>query len=299
MTLKVLFKAFAIGVDECNIHKLFDRATLRKHSDWITSLYTTGVQSTLVLSFYSYNNSRSCTQTPQFIRVTYSASQTSIWSLRYHKGDGGENAQKVNSRSLKLHCDYHNSLTLSNVGKLFWSWILKKFKFRERKRNLSSYVQVVDETWNLAIHFVVAQWRQRNVQKSVVHVQSCCFANLNLLLFWRSRCPRRCVRETWNLAIHFVVVQWRQRNVQKSVVHVQSCYFANLNLLLSWRSRCPRRSVILSYLMCKGALLHTQTKLWKFYLFNRLLASGRNSVVLPFKWNLFGSTFTWYYLFCM
>ena len=187
---------------------------------------------------------------PWSIRVTYSAPQTSIGSLRYPKGDGGENApQKVNSRSLKLQCDYHNSLTLSNAGKLSWSWILKKFKFRERKRNWSSLVHVVDETRHLAIHFVVVEWRQRNVQKSVVHVQSCCFANPNLLLFWRSR--------------------------------------------------CPRRSVILTSLMCNGALLYTQTKFWKFYLFNRLLASRRNSMVLPFKWNLFGSTFTWYYLFCM
>ena len=31
-------------------------------------------------------------------------------------------------------------------------------------------------------HVVVVQWRQRNVQKSVIHVQSCCFANRNLLL---------------------------------------------------------------------------------------------------------------------
>ena len=28
----------------------------------------------------------------------------------------------------------------------------------------------------------------RNVQKSVMHVQSCCFANLNLLIFCRLRC---------------------------------------------------------------------------------------------------------------
>ena len=35
---------------------------------------------------------------------------------------------------------------------------------------------------------VVVQRRQRNVQKSVMHVQSCCFTNLNLLLFCRSRC---------------------------------------------------------------------------------------------------------------
>ena len=35
-------------------------------------------------------------------------------------------------------------------------------------------------------HFnvVVVRWRQRNVQKRVMHVQSCYFANLNLLLFF-------------------------------------------------------------------------------------------------------------------
>ena len=36
-------------------------------------------------------------------------------------------------------------------------------------------------------HVLVVQRRQRNVQKSVMHVQSCCFVNLNLLLVctWR------------------------------------------------------------------------------------------------------------------
>ena len=44
-------------------------------------------------------------------------------------------------------------------------------------------------------HVVVVQQRQRNVQKSVMHVQSCCFAYLNVLLFCRSCCRlrRRCV----------------------------------------------------------------------------------------------------------
>ena len=32
-------------------------------------------------------------------------------------------------------------------------------------------------------HVVVVQRRQRNVQKSVMHVQSCCFANPNLFHF--------------------------------------------------------------------------------------------------------------------
>ena len=41
-------------------------------------------------------------------------------------------------------------------------------------------------------HVAVVQRWLKNVQKSVMHVQSCCFANLNLLLFCRSRCRRRC-----------------------------------------------------------------------------------------------------------
>ena len=40
-------------------------------------------------------------------------------------------------------------------------------------------------------HVVAVQQRQRNVQKRVMRVQSCCFANLNLLLFSRSCCRRR------------------------------------------------------------------------------------------------------------
>ena len=43
-------------------------------------------------------------------------------------------------------------------------------------------------TW---FHVVVEQRRQKNVQKSVMHVQSWFFACLNLLLFCRSRCRRR------------------------------------------------------------------------------------------------------------
>ena len=41
-------------------------------------------------------------------------------------------------------------------------------------------------------HVAVVQQRLRNVQKSVMHVQSCCFANTNLLLFCLGR--RRCLR---------------------------------------------------------------------------------------------------------
>ena len=59
-----------------------------------------------------------------------------------------------------------------------WKWIRATSNFIELRK------------WNY-FHVVVVQRRQRNVQKSVMHVQSCCFANLNLLLFCRSRWRRR------------------------------------------------------------------------------------------------------------
>ena len=40
-------------------------------------------------------------------------------------------------------------------------------------------------------HVAVVQRRQRNVEKSLMHVQSCCFANIYLLLFCCSRCWRQ------------------------------------------------------------------------------------------------------------
>ena len=43
-------------------------------------------------------------------------------------------------------------------------------------------------------HVVVKQRRLRNVQKTVMHVQSCCFAKINLLLFCGSHCHRHCFK---------------------------------------------------------------------------------------------------------
>ena len=49
-------------------------------------------------------------------------------------------------------------------------------KFRKKKKILSSLVYVLYKTWKIRIfHVVVLQWRQRNVQDRVMHVQSCCF----------------------------------------------------------------------------------------------------------------------------
>ena len=72
-------------------------------------------------------------------------------------------------------------------------------------------------------HVTVLQRRQRNVQKSVMHVQSCCFANIILLLCCRSSCcqRRRCLSPPLLWARNFAaMVTWRRT----SPFYSKSCY---------------------------------------------------------------------------
>ena len=114
--------------------------------------------------------------------------------LRSEDGEGSENiAYKVNSRLFNLHRDSSSSITLSSVGELFWSWIPEKpYPSSEWERKFQSSLFTSSIKREIR-HFlvVVLQWRQRNVQKSVMHVQSCCFANPSLLFFETFRCRRR------------------------------------------------------------------------------------------------------------
>ena len=66
----------------------------------------------------------------------------------------------------------------------FWSWILKTLsKFREKKKKV--IVLCFPSTKRKIVHFhvVVIQWWQRNVQKSEMHVQSCCETYCSFLTF--------------------------------------------------------------------------------------------------------------------
>ena len=56
--------------------------------------------------------------------------------------------------------------------------------FSQKNCNLDIYFQSRRRPFYI---FVVVQRRLSNVQKSMMHVQRCCFASLNLLLFCRSR----------------------------------------------------------------------------------------------------------------
>ena len=87
----------------------------------------------------------------------------------------------------KLHWSYSISFNLSNFVGLY------------PKR---SYLSLEKETDNFCIVFTYSikrareqktgTGRLRNVQKSFMHMQSCCFANINLLIFSRCRCRHRC-----------------------------------------------------------------------------------------------------------
>ena len=128
-------------------------------------------------------------------------------SLRYLDGDGNENVtQKLNSRSFNRYRDYSNSFTLSNASELFLSQFPKKtYSSSERERKFSC--RLVTSSIKLEIRHLpvaVVQWRQRNVQKSVVHVQSCSFAYSTYRFFL----PFSYSSLTWHLKVTWLDGFW-------------------------------------------------------------------------------------------
>ena len=121
-----------------------------------------------------------------------------VRSLSNNDGVSYENVtEKVNSRCLKLYCVSSMSFDSSNAGK-FFSELNSKGLYQNSAKEKESCCLVFPSLTKYEIrhfHVIVVERRQRNVQKSVMHVQICCFANINLLLFSRSRCRRfrRCL----------------------------------------------------------------------------------------------------------
>ena len=108
----------------------------------------------------------------------------------------------MNSHCFKLHRSYSISFKLANV-RFFLRGSGGRGGGGNRKRPQLSLEKENDNfcvEFNYSIkraceirkfHVAVVQRRRRNVQNSVMHVQSCCFVNKNLLLFCRSPCRRR------------------------------------------------------------------------------------------------------------
>ena len=124
------------------------------------------------------------------------------WAPPYHTGSSGTRPQMV-TRELKIHrrrrLRKRDLLAALNFMKLIVPrLILQKLNskglYQSSGKVKESCCLVFPSSTKREIrhfHIVVVQGRQRNIQKSVMHVQSCCFANPNLLLFCRSRCRRR------------------------------------------------------------------------------------------------------------
>ena len=98
----------------------------------------------------------------------------------------------MNLCCFKLYRAYPILFNSSNVGKFFWSWILKDV-IKVQKKKTKGIVLCSRPLQNVKLGTFTLQWRSCNEgKKSVMHVQSCCFANPNQLLFCSSRC--RCCR---------------------------------------------------------------------------------------------------------
>ena len=91
----------------------------------------------------------------------------------------------MNLRCLKLYPAYSTSFNSLNADNSFFELNSKgQYQIQEKKKE-------VVVLWSRHFHVVVVKKRQRNVKKSVMHVQNRCLSNLNLLLFCRTLSRRR------------------------------------------------------------------------------------------------------------
>ena len=94
----------------------------------------------------------------------------------------------------KLYRSSFMSCNSSNVGNIFHSWILTDcIKVQEKKKKVAVLRSDPPENVKLGIFASLGsrEVTTRKVKKSVMHVQSFCIANLNLLLSSSSRWRRR------------------------------------------------------------------------------------------------------------
>ena len=124
------------------------------------------------------------------------------------------------SNCFKIHRSYFKSLLSINVNEFSCSWILKDCMIPNfKKRILENHCLAFVVSTKLKIrqfYVVVILWQQRNVQKSVIQVQSCCFANLLLCRFCCHHC--RCCLSSLLLQAMIDALQWQVKTYNMIVV---------------------------------------------------------------------------------
>ena len=113
---------------------------------------------------------------------TVESTKNTLGSLSNNNGDGNENVTlKVNSRCFKLYRALFHLVYFVKCWQIFLELNAKGLYQSSEKEKESCCLVFLSSTKReiRQFHVVVVLRRQRNV-----HVQSCCFANLNLLLFF-------------------------------------------------------------------------------------------------------------------
>ena len=210
---------------------------------------------------------------------------------------------KVNLLCFKLDLTYSISFNSANNGPFLWSWILKDCSVEEKGNcHLVFPSSIKHEIRHF--HVVFMQGQQRNVQESLMHMQSCCFANLNLLFFGHSRCCCHCrhhwlsclisslrKQPTFHYTTDGIPVKWHTRNKHRN----SSCHYPDLGSASDWSKTCfnqsevlPRSRFLQSFLRC-----HFTGKplviLWDFAGFLKLISTNKllrtkEQVHVRFKW---------------
>ena len=167
-----------------------------------------------------------------------------------------DNKPKIHLRSkFALHRCYSISFNLSHVGEIFR--IESERTVSEFRKDKETFCFVFTYSVKRAheiskFHVAVVQRWLKNVQKSVMHVQSCCFANINLLLFCRSRCLYRlCCLSTlllWSEKF-YTMVTWRHASpLYSSVICKENKAIREITTLkedghkILWVFRIPLRN---------------------------------------------------------
>ena len=83
-------------------------------------------------------------------------------------------------------------------------------------------------------HAVVVQLQQRNVQKSMMHMQSCCSTTINLLLFCHSSCRYCCLSSLF--CTHLLL--------RRSHVDLLTFQTTNQNVQASWPSHVYNHNLL-------------------------------------------------------
>ena len=93
-------------------------------------------------------------------------------------------------KCIRIVSNFRAIIPARSVCQMLTNFSRIKFQKSDSKTHCLKFTFYIKRE-NRKFHVVAVQRPEGNVQKSVMHAQSCCFVNPNLLLFCRFPCRRR------------------------------------------------------------------------------------------------------------